>query len=223
MRTFGILLEGQDLSRPMGAENSDMVAPSVEAVQEIAVQTSNFSAEYGQVAGGLFNFTTKSGSNAVHGSAYEYLLNEAFGAGIPFTDNGKGGHIRPRVRKHDYGASLGGPVYIPKVYDGRDRTFFFANLEKYSDRKVYGGTFATVPTQAFRNGDLSAVLTGRQLGTDQIGRPILENTIYDPSTTRLQNGFRVRDPFVTNFIPPSRFDPSRPRFSRSFRCLLKVG
>jgi hypothetical protein len=206
-RTFGILLEGQDLSRPMGPENSDMVAPSVEAVQEIAVQTSNYAAEYGQVAGGLFNFTTKSGSNAFHGSAYEYLLNEAFAAGLPFTDNGQGEHIRPTNRKHDFGGSLGGPVWIPKVYNGRDRTFFFFNYEKYIDRRHYSGAYATVPTADFRNGNFGAVLTGKTLNTDPLGRPILENTIYDPNTTRTQNGARVRDPFQNNIIPIDRFDP----------------
>ena len=132
--TFGVLLEGQDLSMPLSPDGSDAVAPSVDALQEITVQTSNFAAEYGQAGGGLFNFTTKSGSNALHGSAYEYLLNEAFGAGLPFTDNGRGGHIRPKVRKHDFGINLGGPVYIPKIYNGKQRTFFFGNFEKYIDR-----------------------------------------------------------------------------------------
>jgi hypothetical protein len=205
--TFGALLEGQDLSMPLSPDGSDAVAPSVDALQEITVQTSNFAAEYGQAAGGLFNFTTRSGSNALHGSLYEYLLNEALGAGLPFTDNGKGGHIRPRVRKHDFGANLGGPVIIPKLYNGKGRTFFFFNFEKYIDRKQYSGTYATVPTEAFRNGDFSAILTGRQLGTDQIGRPIMENAIYDPSTTRIVNGYRIRDPFQNNIIPPSQIDP----------------
>jgi hypothetical protein len=206
--SFGTLLEGQDLTMPMGPDNSDMVAPSVDALQEITVQTSNFSAEYGQAGGGLFNFTTRGGSNKLHGSGYEYLLDERFGAGIPFTtDKVTGEHIRPRVRKHDFGANLGGPVYIPKLYNGKDRTFFFANYEKYIDRKSYSGTYVTVPTDAMRAGDFSALLTGRQLGTDQIGRPIMENTIYNPATTRIQNGYRVRDPFDNNKIPSSMFDP----------------
>src|SRR6185503_19806507 len=105
--TFGIRLEGQDQTRPLDPNNSDMVAPSVEAVQEISVQTSNFAAEYGQAAGGLFNFTTRSGTNTLHGSAYGYFVNEGLHAGRPFTDNGGGGHIRPKDRKMDYGASLG--------------------------------------------------------------------------------------------------------------------
>jgi outer membrane receptor protein involved in Fe transport len=94
--TFGVLLEGQDQSRPMSADASDALAPSVDALQEITVQTSNYAAEYGQAAGGLFNFTTRSGTNGVHGSVYDYLLNEGFGAGLPFTDNGRGGTFGPR-------------------------------------------------------------------------------------------------------------------------------
>ena len=137
--TFAIRLEGQDQSRPLDPNNSDMVAPSVEAVQEISVQTSNFQAEYGQVAGGLFNFTTRSGTNRLHGSGYGYFVNEALHAGKPFTDDGSGQHIRPKDRKLDYGASLGGPVYLPKVYNGKNRTFFFANIEKYVNRGSIAG------------------------------------------------------------------------------------
>jgi hypothetical protein len=117
--TFGVLLEGQDQSRPMSADASDALAPSVDALQEITVQTSNYSAEYGQAAGGLFNFTTRSGTNSLHGSMYEYLLNEALGAGLPFTDNGQGGHIRPKVRKHDFGANLGGRYTFPSCTTAR--------------------------------------------------------------------------------------------------------
>jgi hypothetical protein len=182
--TFAIRLEGQDTSRPMDPSGSDIVAPSVEAVQEISVQTSNFAAEYGQAAGGLFNFTTKSGTNSLHGSAYAYVVNEALHAGRPFTDDLQGNHIRAKDRKQDSGASLGGPIYIPKVYDGRNKTFFFYNIEKYVNRGSIAGNFATVPIPEFRNGDFSSVLTGRNIGTDRAGRTVLENTIFDPASRR---------------------------------------
>ena len=221
--TFGVLLEGQDLSMPMSPDGSDAVAPSVDALQEITVQTSNYAAEYGQAGGGLFNFTTRSGTNALHGSAYENLVNEIFSAGLPFTDNGNGGHIRPKIRKHDFGFNLGGPVYIPKVYDGRQRTFFFGNYEKYIDRKRYSGTYATVPTQAFRDGDFGAILTGRNLGTDQLGRAILENTIYDPTTTRVQNGVVVRNPFPNNVIPRNQIDPTAAKIQAMFPLPTRAG
>ncbi|HYP12697.1 MAG TPA: TonB-dependent receptor, partial [Bryobacteraceae bacterium] len=199
--------EGQESSNSNSAQRVDELQPSVEAVQEFTLQTSNFSAEYGQVGGGLFNFTAKSGTNAFHGSAYEYFANEALNAGMPFTNNGQGELIRPRSRKHDFGFSVGGPVRIPKLYDGRNRTFFFGNVEFYRDKKVNSGSYQTLPTDAFRSGDFSAALTGRVLGTDPLGRPILENQIYDPATTRTVNGFVVRDPFPGNIIPRDRMDP----------------
>lgn len=205
--TFGIRLEGQDQTRPLDPNNSDMVAPSVEAVQEISVQTSNFQAEYGQVAGGLFNFTTRSGTNELHGSAYGYVVNEALHAGRPFTTNGRGEHLRPKDRKLDYGASLGGPVVIPKLYNGKNRTFFFANIEKYVNRGSIAGNFATVPVEAFRRGDFSSILTGRRIGTDRAGRPVLENTIFDPASASTIDGIARRDVFPGNIIPSSRFDP----------------
>jgi len=94
--TFAIRLEGQDTSRPLDPLNSDMVAPSVESLQEMSVQTSNFAAEYGQVAGGLFNFTTKSGTNQLHGTVYGYFVNEQLHAGKPFTDDKQNNYVRAR-------------------------------------------------------------------------------------------------------------------------------
>jgi len=221
--TFAIRLEGQDQSRPLDPNNSDMVAPSVEAVQEISVQTSNFQAEYGQVAGGLFNFTTRSGTNRLHGSGYGYFVNEALHAGKPFTDGGSAQHIRPKDRKLDYGASLGGPVYLPKVYNGRNRTFFFANIEKYVNRGSIAGSFASVPIQAFRDGDFSSILTTRQIGTDRAGRPVLENTIFDPLSTGTVNGVTVRNVFPGNIIPKNRFDPVAAKIQNYFPLPSRPG
>jgi hypothetical protein len=115
--------EGQESSNSNSAQRVDELQPSVEAVQEFTLQTSNFSAEYGQVGGGLFNFTAKSGTNQYHGSAYEYFSNEALNAGIPFSNNGQGELVRPRSRKSDFGFSFGGPLTLPKIYNGRNRTF----------------------------------------------------------------------------------------------------
>jgi len=206
--TFTMRLEGQDSSHTLDPTQSDVMTPSVESLQETSVQTSNFAAEYGQVVGGQFNFTTKSGTNQLHGSLYGYFVNEQLHAGKPFTDDGSGNHIRAKDRKQDSGGSIGGPIFIPKVYDGRNKTFFFFNVEKYINRGNIAGSFLTVPTPQFRNGDFSAVLTGRQLGTDPLGRAIMENTIYDPSFTyTASNGQLVRDPFPGNQIPVTRFDP----------------
>ena len=204
--SYKLMVDGQDAT----SGNNNTVSgynPAVEAVEEFTLQTSNFSAEFGQVSGGLFNFTSRSGTNRLHGSFYEYFANDALNAGVPYTNDGRGDLIKPAVRKNDVGFSVGGPVFIPKVYNGHNRTFFFVSVERYFDRKRTSGVSTTVPTAAMRNGDFSAVLTGRTLGTDPLGRPIMENTIYDPNTARTVSGQTVTDPFQNNTIPASRLDP----------------
>jgi hypothetical protein len=206
--TFRILFEGQESSSGLDARVSDESQPSVEAIQEFTLQTSNFAAEFGQVAGGLFNFTSRSGTNQFHGSAYDYIVNEALNSGIPFTDNGNGGHVRPSRKVHDGGFSAGGPVWIPKVYNGKNKTFFFFNYEKYRDRQNAYLGITTVPVDAQKGGNFNQILTSRNLGTDFTGRAILENTIYDPLTTTTDSSGRfVRQPFTGNIIPASRIDP----------------
>lgn len=205
--TFKIIFEGQDSTSALDGRVSDESQASVEAVEEFTLQTSNYSAEFGQVGGGLFNFTSRSGTNQFHGSVYDYYVNEALNAGIPFTDAGGARLVRPKARRNNFGGSFGGPVFIPKLYNGRNRTFFFFNYEVYRNLEGKFDGFGTVPTDAYRNGDFSAALTGRNLGTDGIGRPILENTIYDPRTNRAVDGRIYRDVFPNNVIPMSLLDP----------------
>src|SRR5437773_11452628 len=113
--------------------------PSPDAIQEMAVQTSNYAAEFGQVGGGLFNITMRSGTNQYHGSGYDYLANEDFNASIPFTN------VLPRTRRNDYGFNLAGPVRIPKVDNGKDKTFSYYNHEQYREFFVVNDTAITVP------------------------------------------------------------------------------
>src|SRR5256886_17669032 len=96
------------LFRSIDASHLSESHPSMEALQEVQLSTSNFSAEFGRVAGGLVNLTSRSGSSAFHGSGYEYLTNEALGAGQPLTDGGNGLHARPVNRGHDFGFTSGG-------------------------------------------------------------------------------------------------------------------
>jgi hypothetical protein len=195
--------------------------PSADAIQEVAIQTSNYAAEFGQAGGGLFNITMRSGTNQYHGSAYEYNVNEDYNAAYAFSNDGYGNKIRPRARRNDYGGSLGGPVWIPKVYNGHNRTFFFFNWEQYRESLGYFPNL-TLPTAAFRNGDFSAISPNgganfnRSLGvpatalpsTDALGRPIFANTIYDPLTrTTTAGGAGYANPFPNNMIPANRFDP----------------
>src|SRR6185312_5715492 len=190
-----------------------MTQPSIDAIQEFAVETSNFAAEFGQVGGGYFNVTMKSGTNNLHGSAYNYFVNEALNAGTAFTNNGHGGLVRNRQRRNDYGFTLGGPVVIPKLIHGRDKLFFFFNFEQYRETVINSTTPTTVPTAAYRNGDFRTALTGKNLcpaatpNCDPLGRPIPENGFYDPATQRVENGQIVRDLFPENTIPLNRQDP----------------
>jgi hypothetical protein len=197
-------VEGQDATHSMMPDSTAQSAPSVEAIEEFAVQTSNYAAEYGQAGGGVFNVTMKSGSNQFHGGAYDYWANEALNAGTPFL----AGNPRPRVRRNNYGFTLGGPVVIPKVFDGHNRLFFFFSFEQFREKGIINNQIFTLPTLAYREGDFRQALTGRVLGKDPLGRDIIEGTIYDPRTEReAPNGQRVRDPFPNNTIPKELFDP----------------
>ncbi len=198
--TQNLRIEGQDSNNTLWSLTPQMTQPSVDAIEEFSVQTSNYAAEYGQAGGAVFNVTMKSGTNKFHGSAFEYFTNEALNAKQAYLNQ------RPRARQSNYGFTLGGPVYIPKVYDGRDRMFFFFSWEHFIETTIMNAP-QTVPTAAFRNGDFRGILTGRQLAVDTLGNPIYENTIYDPATERIVDGKRVRDPFPNNTIPVGRFDP----------------
>lgn len=207
LNTFQIRVEGMEANNHRLMIRVDQVQPSVESLEEMTVHTSNFAAEYGQVAGGIFNLTAKSGTNTLRGSLFEYYVNEKFGSGIPFTNDGTGKLVRPPNRRNNFGGSIGGPVTIPSVYEGRNRTFFFYTFEQFRQVETRAGLRGTMPTARMRNGDFGEALTGRVLGTDPLGRPIMENAIYDPRTTRVVNGQVVRDPFPNNVIPRELFDP----------------
>jgi hypothetical protein len=174
---------------------------SVDAMQEIALQTSNFAPEFGSVGGGLFNITMKSGTNQYHGAAYDYLANEDFDGATPFVNT------LQRIRRNDYGFNVGGPVWIPKVYNGKNRTFFFYNREEYKENAPVSDTSITVPTAAYRAGNFAGAITGGSLGNDPLGNPIFAGAIYDPKTERTVNGQIVRTQFQGNIIPTSRIDP----------------
>jgi len=203
------LLDGQDISLlGMASSHLSESHPSTEAIQEVTLLSSNFAAEFGQVQGGLVSFTTRSGTNQFHGGGYDYMMNEGLNAGRPFTNDGKGHLVRPRQRNNNYGFTFGGPVRIPKVYNGHNRTFFFFTIDQFLQRAVVSGAALTVPTDAYRNGDFSAALTGRTLGTDPIGRPIMENAIYDPRSTKTAPDGRIyRDPFLNNVVPQELISP----------------
>jgi hypothetical protein len=218
--SFKISVDGMDATNPNINDREDGNHPSVDNVEEFTVQSSNFAAEYGQVGGGLFNFTSRSGTNLYHGSAYDYFTNEDLDAGRPFSQPVAGGPIgsfRQKIRQNDWGFTVGGPVRVPFLYNGHDRTFFFFSLERYMLNST-ASTTMTVPTDFMRKGDFHEILTGTQVGTDPLGRPIYQNAIYNPATARCTvagvsvancagaNGQVVSDPYPNNVITTG-FDP----------------
>jgi len=161
-------------------------SPIVDAIQEFKTQGHNDLAEYGGVAGGIVSVVTKSGTNQYHGSLWEFLRNDAMDARGYFESS------LPPLRQNQYGASVGGPVSIPKLYSGKNRTFFYAAWEGYRFRSA-STTGVLVPTDAERNGDFSA----------------LSVPIYDPATTTFNpaTGSYSRSVFPGNIIPSNRIDP----------------
>ena len=173
--------------------------PPVDAIGEVRVETSSFDARAGQTSGGMVNISLRSGGNKLHGSATytkmrpQWMANSWFGnrAGAP---RGDFGYDR-------WSASLNGPIVIPKIYDGHNRTFFMWAYEALSDQRPRGGATLTVPTAAQRDGDFSELLA---LGANY--------QIFDPSTrrrdTEIVASTRYRqDPFPGNVMPASRFNP----------------
>ncbi|MFN7919817.1 MAG: TonB-dependent receptor [Bryobacteraceae bacterium] len=165
-------------------------SPSIDAINEFKVQSSTYSAEVGGAPGGQVNLSTKSGTNALKGGAWWFNRNDAFTALNGFQPRVPGAKP-PRLNRNQFGANIGGPVYIPKIHNGKDKTFFFFNWE--SGRQVagsFGGT-ALVPPTALRNGDFSGVAA----------------RINDPATGQ---------PFPNNRIPADRIAPYARKFLDSF-------
>src|SRR5262245_42492953 len=142
--------------------NTIPFSPSVEAVQEFKVLSGSYSAEYGFNSGAQVVMVTKSGGNDWHGSAFEYLRNDIFDAENFFQNffnaPGVARSKKPSLRQNDYGGVLTGPVWIPKIYDGHNKTFFMVNYEARRRRQGGVAQNANLPPLAFRNGDFSSLL-----------------------------------------------------------------
>ncbi|PYY06664.1 MAG: hypothetical protein DMG69_22725, partial [Acidobacteria bacterium] len=182
--------DGAAFGYASGHQQSQESAPSVEAVQEVKVITTSYLAQYGHTSGGFIEYTSKSGTNTLHGSAYEYFGNDALNAAGFFGKAGK-----TPYRNNDFGFTVGGPVVIPKVYDGHNKTHFFVNIDWTRFRSgVLPGFGNTTPTDAFKAGNFSSLLTGNQAkmtlcdgrvvnAVDALGNPIMEGAIYNPLVT----------------------------------------
>ena len=171
------------------------IAPSIDAISEFKIQT-NMSARYGAAAGANVNVSIKSGSNEYHGSFYEFLRNAKLDARDYFAAR------KPSFKFNQFGFTVGGPLSIPKLYDARNKTFFFFNYEGFQQRRAVT-QIGTIPNEAWKSGNLGYNLNG----TTPLPR------IFDPATTR-QTGvdaqgvpIYTRDPFPGNVIPASRIPP----------------
>ena len=222
------MVDGMDDNAEIGDlidRSQYVVLPPPDALDQFTVQTNNYNAEFGHSAGAVLNATTKSGSNRLHGDLWEFVRNDKFDATDFFLN--AAGAKKAEYRQNQFGFTLGGPVVIPHLYNGHNKTFFFGYYEGTRIRQ--GSTnVSSVPTLAeqasgFTNfQDLIAGQSGTR--TDLLGRTFPLGTIIDPATTRAvtagqtdpvtgltatANGY-VRDPFyqgsltgVTNFTTPT--------------------
>ena len=187
------LLDGAPNNAQAGGNNIALVPP-VDSVQEFKIQTNSFDAQYGKTMGGIVNVSLKSGTNQLHGTLYEFARRNQWDANS-FQNNSIG---KDKVAHFldQYGGALGGPIYLPKLYDGRNKSFFFINYEGYRE-----GTptplFLNVPAPEMLTGDFSKLVDSSK---NRI-------TIYDPSTGRDVNGTWTRDAFAGNIIPSNRLNP----------------
>jgi len=182
-----------------------VIRPSVEAIREFKVQTNMYSADVGRNSGAVVDVVTMSGTNSLHGSVFEYLRNSAMDARAFF--NAKGTTFPP-FRWNQYGFALGGPVYVPKAYNGRNRTFFFVDWEGFR-RQQQDSTVRSVATPGIREGNFTG-----------------ENPIYDPATQRADptssSGIR-RTQFPGNLIPRNRWDAPTARLLAAFPLPTQAG
>jgi len=186
-------------------QQSFVINPSVEAIGAMQILTNGYNAEYGRAAGGVVDINLKSGTNQVHGVVFEILQNDKLNANR--WENNKAGAARNIFKQNQFGGAIGGPIIKNKLFIFGDyQGTRIATSGGTVQNLGYGGFF-TIPTQAMTRGDFSGLLGG-QVGSDALGRPILQNQIFDPTTTRIANGQQVRDPFPGNKIPASMFDPA---------------
>jgi hypothetical protein len=188
------LIDGAPNNAQAGSNNIAYVPP-VDSVQEFKIQTNSYDAQYGKTSGSVMNAVLKSGSNGIHGSLYEFYRRNWLDANS-FQNNARGadkdGHSLDQ-----YGALVSGPVVLPKIYNGRNRTFYMTNFERYVENSPQP-LVLSVPAPEMREGDFSKL-------KDKLGR---QYVIYDPATG-FYNSSNVFDrlPFAGNIIPPSRINP----------------
>ncbi|MBV9082524.1 MAG: TonB-dependent receptor, partial [Acidobacteriaceae bacterium] len=172
--------------------------PPQDSLQEFRVQTNAYDASIGRQAGGTVNMQTKSGTADYHGTLYEYNQNSVFNANF-FQTNASGGAVPP-IHFNEYGGTIGGPVWIPKVYNGKQRTFFFVSYDRTKNIDPRTGGTRSVPTALERTGDFTQSFTV----SAGVRYPIV---VYDPRTVDRSTSTGIRQPFPGDKIPANRLDP----------------
>ena len=201
-----VLLDGSPDLTLLGAL---AYAPTQDSVQEVSIRPFDTDASFGHTIGGVINQITKSGTNAFHGSAYEFYQTAGLDANLYFNKRAVPVSVRPNAHFHQYGGTVGGPVLIPKLYDGRNKLFFFFAYEGLKD-STPATTSLTVPTAAERMGDFSALLAAGCTGgtytvnattgqaTCNTGGANDPNQIYNPFTATLVNNKVTRQAIPNN-------------------------
>lgn len=184
--------------------------PPIDAIGQFKLINNNQSAQYG-LSSGVVSFAFNSGTNSFHGSLFDYLQNDALNA-AGFTTNYLGLKKAP-LKQNEFGGTFGGPVWIPKLYNGRDRTFFFVDWTGFAYRPSSNNATLTTLPNSFRNGDFSQQLGGQLTDPtsgapifDPAGRPVYAGAVYDPFSVHTVTGpdgksYQVRDPFPGNIVP----------------------
>ena len=201
-RNNEFLLDGAPNNSIQGGNNIAYVPP-VDSVQEFKIVTNSYDAQYGRTAGGVVNVSLKSGTNQLRGTVYEFARRKELDSNEYFFKVNN--REKPNHKLDQYGFQLDGPVNIPGMYDGRNKTFFMFSYEGYKEATPNPATY-TVPDAAQLRGDFSNL-------RDAQGRLI---TLFDPATGRLEGGQWVRDPFPNNQIPANRINPVAQRFAQYF-------
>ncbi len=203
-----ILIDGASTRRGQNGTFFGEVAPSPNAFQELTLSSGSYSAEFGTSSGGVVNFTLKSGSNGLHGEAYEYFQNEWLDANSYL--NNYNNLPRSVNKQNDFGFDVGGPIEIPHLFSGKNKAFWFFNYEGYRF-KLGEDTYVTVPTQKMRDGDFSELLTDPYV-TSFLGGPV---HIYDPTqdpATRAQ----IPNNDLANYNGGALIDPAGKKILAAF-------
>ncbi len=192
-----VTIDGTSIILPENNVSVNTLAytPIVDSVEEFTILTNALAAEHGRTGGGVINVATRGGTNQLHGSGYDFLRNSKLDTNT--WSNNRNGVPLASFQRNQFGGTIGGPISIPRLYDGKNKSFFFFSEQSTRTRSASSAT-ASVPVDAWLNGDFSNLRNGA-------GQLI---TVYDPLTVASNgSGGFVRTAFSGNVIPKNRFDP----------------